>query len=160
MLFRTWAMRPFVFAVRDVSGSSVPPDPSSSLYSAQLSSVSRWDTISDPERAAKRSISSEYVLNADRRVWTADLSVSGSAERFQSSLFCPTFLQTGLSGWRNPKTQHFCSHVDGESAFFPKWRRHRPAPRRPITTTTTTADYMLVFVLQKIFSLSCNLLSL
>ena len=30
----------------------------------------------------------------------------------------------------------------------------RPAPRRLITTTTTMADYMLVLVLQKIFSLS------
>ena len=50
---------------------------------------------------------------------------------------------------------------------FQKWWHHHPTPRplasdlwtprRLITTTTTMADYMLVFVPQKILSLSCNL---
>ena len=74
-----------------------------------------------------------------------------------------------VSGWRNPKTQPSHSHVDGESAYFPKRWRHHPTPpplasdlwtqRRLIRTTTTMADYMLVFVPQKILSLSCNLLA-
>ena len=69
-----------------------------------------------------------------------------------------------VSGWKNPKTLPLCSLVYGESAYFAYQWRHRPAPRplafdllhprRLITTTTKTiADYMLVFVLQKILSL-------
>ena len=66
-----------------------------------------------------------------------------------------------VSGWRNPKMQPSRSHVDSESAYFPKRWPHRPALRRLITTTTTTmAAYMLVFVPQKILSLSFNLLAL
>ena len=78
-----------------------------------------------------------------------------------------TFLKT-VSGWRNPKTQPSCFHVDGESAYFPKRWRHCPTPR-PLASdlwtprrliTTTMAAYIFVFVLQKILSLSCNLLAL
>ena len=69
-----------------------------------------------------------------------------------------------VSGWKHLKTPPLRSHVDGESAYFAYWWHHRPIPRplafnlltpwHLITTTTTTmADYMLVFVLQKILSL-------
>ena len=65
-----------------------------------------------------------------------------------------------VSGWRKPKMHPSLFRVDGESAYFPQRRCHRPTPRRPLTATTTTADYMLVFLPQKIPSLSCNLLAL
>ena len=61
---------------------------------------------------------------------------------------------------------HLRSRLDSKSTYFVYWWCHHPAPwplafnlltpRRLITTTTTTvADYMLVFVLQKILSLTC-----
>ena len=73
-----------------------------------------------------------------------------------------------VSGWKNPKTQPSCSRVQSESTYFPKRWRQQPIPR-PLTSdlwtprrliTTTMVDYMLVFVPQKISSLSCNLLVL
>ena len=76
-----------------------------------------------------------------------------------------------VSGWRNPKTQPSRSRVDGESAYFPKRWRHRPAPRlvafdlwTPTTshnsTTTNNSGLRARVVLQKILSPSCNLLDL
>ena len=72
-----------------------------------------------------------------------------------------TLFWNRVSGWRNPTTQPSCFHMDGESAYFPKRWRHRPAPRPLVSdlwtprclTTTTTADDMLVFMLQKMLSL-------
>ena len=70
-------------------------------------------------------------------------------------------------GWKIWKRRPLRFRVDNESAYFLKRWRHRRTPpplafdllmlRRLITTpTTTTADYMFVFVPQKILSLSCN----
>ena len=54
------------------------------------------------------------------------------------------FFWKQVSGWKNPKTQPSRSRVDSKYAYFPKRWRHRPSPRRLITTTTTTmADYCL-----------------
>ena len=68
-----------------------------------------------------------------------------------------------LADRKNPKRPPLRSRVDVESAYFAYRWRHRPASqplvfdlltlRRPITTTTM-ADYMLVFMLQKILNLS------
>ena len=84
----------------------------------------------------------------------------GSCKR--SACKC-TFLKP-VSGWKNPKTMPLRSRVDGKSAYFAYRWRHRPTPRPLafdlltlhclITTTTTMADYMLVFALKKILSLS------
>ena len=75
-----------------------------------------------------------------------------------------------VSGSKNQKMQPSCFCVDSESAYFPKRWRHRPTPRplasdlwtprHLITTTPTMADYMLMYVPQKILSLSFNLLAL
>ena len=83
-----------------------------------------------------------------------------------SSTWKSTFLKTGLRG-KNWKTLPLCSCLDGESTIFVFWWRHRSTPwplafvlltlRSLITTATMTADYMLVFVLQKILSLSGSL---
>ena len=67
-----------------------------------------------------------------------------------------------VSGWKTPYTLPLRSRVDSESTFFANRWHHRPT-HRPlafdlftlqclITTTTTMADYILVFMLQKISS--------
>ena len=68
-----------------------------------------------------------------------------------------------VSGWKHFKTLPLCSCLDSKSTHFEyQWRhRHRPTPQllafnpltpRQLIKTTTMADYMLVFVLQKILS--------
>ena len=72
-----------------------------------------------------------------------------------------------VSGWKNLKTPPLHSRLDSETAYFACWWCHRSTPRplafnlwtpgRLIPTAITMADYMLVFVLQKILSLLTRL---
>ena len=84
----------------------------------------------------------------------------GSCKR---SAWKRTFLKPGLRVEKSENAVLLSSCVNSESTYFAyQWRHHPPLtsslwplnPRRLITTTTTTmADYMLVFILQKILSL-------
>ena len=63
-----------------------------------------------------------------------------------------------VSGWKNLKKLPLRSRVDSESAYFvcrphPSTSSLRPHSPATSHTTTTMADCMLVFVLQKILSL-------
>ena len=78
-----------------------------------------------------------------------------------------TLIWNRVSGWKNPKMLPLRFRVDSKSAYFTKQYTppldHLPPtsePLRRLITTTTKADYVLLFVPQKILSLSCNLLAL